>query len=192
MTFWLFVFFWPTPFCWNVVHCNSQFQEMVQILLVLSFTVEKWINGPMVIRKQSDDELWTSRERYILFLKAGTFGDMTQAGSFWGESNLQKSFWHYILEFHRQIDSQTDLPIFSDSTVYSLFMLVLHFCLTKITTVKLFSNSTSTKMVVNSPRTSTKNGVSLHFHWNFHRNSPIQPSSHPTRRLFQVLRCLQP
>lgn len=127
----VFFFFWPTPFLWNVVHCNSQFQEMVQNSSCFFF----------YSRKQS--RWWTlDFQGEILFLKAGTFGDMTQAGSFWGELNLQKSFWHYILEFHRQIDSQTDLPIFF---WFYCIQLVLHFFLTKITTPQLFSKNTSTK-----------------------------------------------
>ena len=121
LTFWLccFFLFGPLPFAGMlfiaIYNSEKWFKFFLSFLLPLrNEAMVQWWLGSNV-----DDELWTSRERYC------SFGDMTQAGSFCGELNLRKSFSHYILEFHTQIDSQTHLPNFFliRNSVFFIFFL---------------------------------------------------------------------
>ena len=158
---------------------------MVQILF--SFTVEKWSNGPMVIRKQS--RWWTLDFQ-------GEIHIVPQSRNIWRYDTSGKflrwvEFTEIILTLHSGI-----------SQIFRFFLILLYtacssYSLDQNYSPQLFSNHTSTKMVINSPRTSTKNGVfptfsieisieiSINFHRNvrspnFHRNSPIQPSDSST------------
>lgn len=178
-----FFSFGPLPFAgmlFIAIHNSEKwFKFFLFFLLQLrnEAMVQWWLGNNL------DDELWTSRERYCSskqeHLEIWHTREVFEVSRIY-RNHFDITFWNFI-----------DLPIFSDSTVYSLFFIFSF--LTKITPPNIFSNNTSTKMVVNSPRTSTKNGVSLHFHWNFHwnfhrnvrspnfhRNSPIQPSDSPT------------
>ena len=161
------------------IHNSEKWFKLSFLLQLRNEAMVQWWLG-----NNLDDELWTSRERYCSskqeHLEIWHKREVFEVSRIY-RNHFDITFWNFI-----------DLLIFSDSTVYSLFFI---FSWPKLLP-QHFSNNTSTKMVIKSPRNLNKKWcfpyISIEIPINFHRNSPIQPSSHPTRRLFQVLRCLQP
>ena len=147
-SWWLFDYlfsFGPLPsagMLFIAIHNSEKWFKLSFLLQLRNEAMVQWWLG-----NNLDDELWTSRERYCSskqeHLEIWHKREVFEVSRIY-RNHFDITFWNFI-----------DLLIFSDSTVYSLFII---FSWPKLLP-QHFSNNTSTKMVINSPRTSTKNGV---------------------------------